>query len=871
MKYRQWFLLALSPLLLVVALVGVRSFGGSGGVASVHAGTSPHLEIDLVNNGTGWCDPLHIDAAADRIVDPSTEYQVAICATDFPGSPAAFEFEVVYDNTLNTCDNVDCPPGECLDDNPDANGGGSGTTFSSPNLGTGWDCDINNLRDPDPPSQPTCNHGGSMGRAWIACMCTASNCATLPSGNGVSAPLAVLNLKAVADGVDHMKIENAAAGTSLVTYITRCNLPANACVGATETKTEAPTATPVPPTSTPLPPTSTPTITPTPQYPSYCDISIYNGPLTASATTLNMKVGQPPAVVTVTNMWHNYGANPPALSQTCQFARVMGAQLQVTDFTVFAAVPAGLGVRMEPEGLPAAQDYGDVCIACTSTQVGKSVGDCLDPYLGAHGPFDPQCATHNYNTLCSMNPGDVNYTAACCNPLQFTYTPISCDEQGMGSPFPYSLYNHSCENGIDESPNVGVCDWGGFSKLCATPTAPDPNCKDVQAIGLHPNVRAILAPNASLSQTREVKIECRAPGIYPLVIYSAVGQQTDMYPGGSNLGATDPAPANDRSYVLINVLCEPEMLKDCDTVAEGIQTSCVLWLMNPHFPGGVEFGTSPPVTLPAADANGCVLSAQGKGCLAVNVWVKNAQDWDNTNDSDLIPECLGAWEHQVRYDHKILRFLDNLCPKTIDTNQDTIADKCWLESLGRIANCTYSVLGEDWILEGCVTKDNNAVAGMQLGPCGDGIIEQMVIIPQTQDLMYRSAFRPTKNNGVVTNIVDDNCEITDIYGEPMADTLPGQLVPICGNLSITVRMLEGDTDLDCDVDVVDDQALAFRYGASFGMQMYDQWYDLEGPNLSIPDGDIDIKDLQFVFGRNYSTCQTPRPDDQSIPFDPGQP
>jgi hypothetical protein len=157
---------------------------------------------------------------------------------------------------------------------------------------------------------------------------------------------------------------------------------------------------------------------------------------------------------------------------------------------------------------------------------------------------------------------------------------------------------------------------------------------------------------------------------------------------------------------------------------------------------------------------------------------------------------------------------------------------------------------------------------MQLGPCGDGIIEKMLILPLTNDLIYRGVFRPTKDNGVVTNIVDDNCEITDIYAEPMADTLPGGLTPICGDLHITVRMLEGDIDLDCDVDVVDDQALAFRYGASWGLQLYDQWFDLE-PKFA--DQDIDIKDLQFVFGRNYSTCQLPIPDDQAIPVDPGQP
>jgi hypothetical protein len=300
------------------------------------------------------------------------------------------------------------------------------------------------------------------------------------------------------------------------------------------------------------------------------------------------------------------------------------------------------------------------------------------------------------------------------------------------------------------------------------------------------------------------------------------------------------------------------MVKDCDPLTEGIQDSCTLWIMDPDFAGGVEPGTDPPVTLPPADDNGCVLPELGKGCLAIDIWLTSVADEDNINDSDLIPECLGAWEHQVRFDHKLFRIESVMDPDG------------WLESEGRIANCTITVLGEDWILEGCITKDDPAEEGMQLGPCGEGIIEQMLLIPQTNDLIYRGVFRPTKNNGLSTNIVDDNCEITDIYGEPMADVLPGQLTPVCGDLHITIRMLEGDTDLDCDVDVIDDAALAMRYGAIWGMLLYNQWYDLEGPLLSLPDGDIDIKDLQFVFGRNYSTCQDPIPDDQDDPVDPPQ-
>jgi hypothetical protein len=205
-----------------VALVGLRSNGGPD-VASAHVTGSPHMEIDLVKDGSTWCSP--VDSTASRVAD-NTEYQVAICLTDSPAPPAGFQFEVVYDSALNTCTNADTGDGTSLDDNPDANAGS--TTFSTPDLGTGWDCNIMDVLE------PLCDQGGSMGRALISCMCVAEGCATLPSGAGVSAPLAVLTLSAANVGVDNLMIENAAAaGEDTIAYITKCTKPANACVGAT--------------------------------------------------------------------------------------------------------------------------------------------------------------------------------------------------------------------------------------------------------------------------------------------------------------------------------------------------------------------------------------------------------------------------------------------------------------------------------------------------------------------------------------------------------------------------------------------------------------------------------------------------------------
>jgi len=312
----------------------------------------------------------------------------------------------------------------------------------------------------------------------------------------------------------------------------------------------------------------------------------------------------------------------------------------------------------------------------------------------------------------------------------------------------------------------------------------------------------------------------------------------------------DPNPNNDRSPVAITVACSGlavAMEKDVDR-AEGIQSTGNLFLMDPDL---AETG---------------YICDEGKGCLNIDVVLSNVDDLDNPNDDGDVKECLGAWEHHVRYEDKIVSLSSDLLPLTVDTNGDTIADTPWIEvdyrtgEKGRDAICTLSILDEHSMVEGCITKDGlEPPPTGALGNCGDGIIERIVVTPNIADLMYVDAFRPTKDNGIITDIMDDNCEITDTQSEAMTGLLPGGLTPICGDAHIRVRMLEGDLNLDCQVDLLDDQAIAFRYGAAFGLQLYDSWFDLE-PKLA--DRDIDIKDLQFVFGRNWSTCQDPIPEDQ---------
>jgi hypothetical protein len=134
------------------------------------------------------------------------------------------------------------------------------------------------------------------------------------------------------------------------------------------------------------------------------------------------------------------------------------------------------------------------------------------------------------------------------------------------------------------------------------------------------------------------------------------------------------------------------------------------------------------------------------------------------------------------------------------------------------------------------------------GPTGSGTLANLFVKPDS-DLRLK----PTVNNGVLSLLNDLSAETS--LAEPFGDDIP---VASVGDTVLIIQALEGDLNQDCKVNVFDDQIIAYRYGALFGSLLYDPFYDLE-PALG--DGDIDIKDLQFVFGRNgwYCLPRTPTP------------
>ncbi len=263
-------------------------------------------------------------------------------------------------------------------------------------------------------------------------------------------------------------------------------------------------------------------------------------------------------------------------------------------------------------------------------------------------------------------------------------------------------------------------------------------------------------------------------------------------------------------------------------------------------------GNNVDLNIPAANLWICVTgpcAGPGEGNLIVFEYAFNV----NTGDFDVntVPDGLGAYEFTVEYDNFVIASvnpsdvvfapLGSISP--YPGGADGVLDG---EGAARApANCSFSITTENFVRFGCVT------GGAAAGPTGDMDIARLNLIPH-EDL--KSDLIPGNDNGVVTIIKDNNCELADIFGHPVTGSVNGGLLPVCGNLAITVRMLEGDLDLDCDVDVQDQQLIAFRFASEFGSLLFNRFFDLE-PALG--DLDIDIKDLQKVFGRDGSNCQNP--------------
>ena len=134
-------------------------------------------------------------------------------------------------------------------------------------------------------------------------------------------------------------------------------------------------------------------------------------------------------------------------------------------------------------------------------------------------------------------------------------------------------------------------------------------------------------------------------------------------------------------------------------------------------------------------------------------------------------------------------------------------------------------------------------------------LDLATVIVRPQPDVYSQAI-PNQDNGVVVQLNNVGCEIADQQGHPIAHFS-------CGDADVTIRYLEGDVEPDCTVNTLDTQAIAFRWGASKGTLLFLDRFNLE-PFGTQSDNDIDIKDLQVVYGRIGSTCANPHPDQPPV-------
>jgi hypothetical protein len=210
---------------------------------------------------------------------------------------------------------------------------------------------------------------------------------------------------------------------------------------------------------------------------------------------------------------------------------------------------------------------------------------------------------------------------------------------------------------------------------------------------------------------------------------------------------------------------------------------------------------------------------------------------DFDGDTIIDRQQLGAFEFEVHFDDT--KICVNIVPGPAAANMLCIVedkDSSQLEGVARI---------------GCVTlgkadyPDTTTKAGRHLA--------DVVIRPQPD--VYSQA-RPNQDNGVAVQINNVLCELADLQGHPIK-------LFSCEDADLTIRYLEGDVAPDCSVNALDTQAIAFRWGVEKGSLIYVEFMNLE-PSGPQADDDIDIKDLQFVFGRFGSTCKVPWPDQEAV-------
>jgi len=872
---QKWSRLVIPAGLALVVAVAVVAFGSlrSSAPSALANSTpgSPHMYLDATSsNGLCVAPDTHPSGTAVLV---GSSFQVGICIENQAAAPGAFEATILFDGTKIGGTEV-ADAGAALSDNPDANDG-SGASF----IGTSWDCTalgfaFPHINIPAGNTHIVCNDttfgAGSTLTASPGKLATATYSAI---GTSAGTPLALTT-----DGTSGT---DAAGGVD-------CSAPGTVCDGAIIVI--LPSADIQVTKTAPAVAVAGSTI--------HYIITVTNaGPSTATNVNVFDDLVDTWTVGTVLVDGFAAGCaviNPPPYINVvnCALGNMTNGQVHVIDVAadttlavagkvIVNAAAAGSGTLPgsidevpDPDFLPI--EYA-ACLGDPTPPISVGLANpCPNnptaiPDANLLDNLSPTalCASDRYNGTAFDNPPgtfvDINPTDECDNvalaatkfaPANVTISKSAQSSATVGDTVAWTL-------------NVTNQAVGGFGPSSPASTVSVTDTVDAnQSIVSASGVGYVCVVSGTPGVTPANTVTCTLTGSIAAGASANVTVNVKILASPSNVTCTDSAGVTFADPITRTatgtITCLPPnvaMYKDKHPETPTRQNVVNLWLCTPAYAGNFPAPVGPGNYLPApplfTQVGGLPLcNENGEGRLIIGEVLVNVND----------PQGLGAFEFQLKFDHKIFDI--------------TITGSGWLYTTGRVPDlgsgvggCTPTIINENYILFGCVSK-NPQVGGVPVitnGPTGSGMVAQITILPES-DLVDRLS--PGQENGIARKILDENCEAADIYGDPLANSLgqplpgivTGGLIEDCGDLSVTVRRLEGDLNTDCKVDIADDQAIAFRYGSFTGMLRYDPFYDLEP---ALKDFDIDIKDLQKVFGRNGSVCsQSGLPADGTIPAQP---
>jgi hypothetical protein len=199
------------------------------------------------------------------------------------------------------------------------------------------------------------------------------------------------------------------------------------------------------------------------------------------------------------------------------------------------------------------------------------------------------------------------------------------------------------------------------------------------------------------------------------------------------------------------------------------------------------------------------------------------------------PRQIGGFSFQLKYDPLKVCVDLNPGPGWVTNPQQicTVEDSVSAPTLQGIARINCVTLGKATVVD--TTNPVNR------------ILATISVKPQPEAY---SQIIANQDNGQAVQLNDEACKLTDLQGHAIE-------VFSCEDADVTIRFLEGDVEPDCQVNTLDTQSIAFRWGATKGNLLFNDRFNLE-PTVPL-DQDIDVNDLQFVYGRFGSTCTSPWP------------